>query len=91
MSYSLEILYNQQEEELVMSRKTKQHTKQFKLDAINYRKEHPDLTQVNVPKISVLVSVPLVNGKHSLEIMMAIFRKRLISGCAPENVFRISC
>lgn len=56
-----------------MSRKTKQHTKQFKLDAINYRKEHPDLTQVNVPKISVLVSVPLVNGKHSLEIMMAIF------------------
>lgn len=24
----------------------KQHTKQFKLDAINYRKEHPDLTQL---------------------------------------------
>ena len=23
----------------------KQHTKQFKLDAVNYRKEHPDLTQ----------------------------------------------
>ena len=50
MSYSLEILYNQQEEELVMSRKTKQHTKQFKLDAINYRKEHPDLTQVECAK-----------------------------------------
>ncbi len=29
-----------------MSRKAKQHTKQFKLDAVNYRKEHPDLTQV---------------------------------------------
>ena len=50
MSYSLEILYNQQEEELVMSRKTKQHTKQFKLDAINYRQEHPDLTQVECAK-----------------------------------------
>ena len=29
-----------------MSRKKPHHTKQFKLDAINYRKEHPDLTQV---------------------------------------------
>ena len=29
-----------------MSRKKSQHTKQFKLDAIIYRKEHPDLTQV---------------------------------------------
>ena len=29
-----------------MSCKKTQHTKQFKLDAINYRKEHPDLTQV---------------------------------------------
>lgn len=27
-----------------MSCKKTQHTKQFKLDAINYRKEHPDLT-----------------------------------------------
>ena len=27
-----------------------QHTKQFKLDAINYRKEHPDLTQTEVAK-----------------------------------------
>ena len=33
-----------------MSRKTKQHTKQFKLDAVNYRKEHPDLTQVECAK-----------------------------------------
>ena len=33
-----------------MSRKRPQHTKQFKLDAINYRKEHPDLTQTEVVK-----------------------------------------
>lgn len=40
MRYSPEILYNnQQEEKPIMSRKTKQHTKQFKLDAINYRKK----------------------------------------------------
>ena len=28
-----------------MPRKNKQHDKQFKLDAIQYVKEHPDLTQ----------------------------------------------
>ena len=28
----------------------KQYTKQFKLDAINYRKEHPDLTQLQCAK-----------------------------------------
>lgn len=33
-----------------MSRKKTQHTKQFKLDAVNYRKEHPDLTQVKCAK-----------------------------------------
>ena len=33
-----------------MSRKNAHHTKQFKLDAINYRKEHPDLTQVECAK-----------------------------------------
>ena len=33
-----------------MSRQTAHHTKQFKLDAINYRKEHPDLTQVECAK-----------------------------------------
>lgn len=33
-----------------MSRKYPQHTKQFKLDAVNYRKEHPDLTQTEVAK-----------------------------------------
>lgn len=33
-----------------MSRRTKQHTKQFKVDAINYRKAYPDLTQVECAK-----------------------------------------
>lgn len=33
-----------------MSRKKPHHTKQFKLDAINYRKAHPDLTQVECAK-----------------------------------------
>ena len=33
-----------------MSRKKTQHTKQFKLDAVNYRKEHPDFTQVECAK-----------------------------------------
>jgi transposase len=28
-----------------MSRKSKQHDKQFKLDALKYVREHPDLTQ----------------------------------------------
>ena len=28
-----------------MARKTKQHDKQFKLDALKYVQEHPDLTQ----------------------------------------------
>ena len=28
----------------------KQHTKQFNLDAINYHKEHPDLTQLQCAK-----------------------------------------
>ncbi|MGL4549226.1 transposase [Eubacterium aggregans] len=33
-----------------MPRTNKQHTEQFKLDAINYRKEHPDLTQIECAK-----------------------------------------
>ena len=38
------------EEEFIMSRQKTHHTKQFKLDVINYRKEHPDLTQVECAK-----------------------------------------
>ena len=37
-------------EELIMARKNKQHSLQFKLDAVNYRKEHPDLTQEECAK-----------------------------------------
>ena len=33
-----------------MSSKRNHHSKQFKLDAINYRNEHPDLTQVECAK-----------------------------------------
>ena len=33
-----------------MSCKKTHHTKQFKLDAVNYRKEHPDLTQAECAK-----------------------------------------
>ena len=50
MRYPLKILYDLQEDELIMSRQKSHHTKQFKLDAINYRKEHPDLTQAECAK-----------------------------------------
>ena len=53
-----------------MSCNRTQHTKQFKLDAVNYRKEHPDLIQAECAKISVSVLVPLLVGKPSSEIMM---------------------
>jgi transposase len=33
-----------------MSRKSKQHDKQFKLDALKYVREHPDLTQEECSK-----------------------------------------
>lgn len=56
-----------------MSRQKTHHTKQFKLDAINYRKEHPDLTQVECAKTWVSVSVLLLAGKPSSEIMTVIF------------------
>ena len=56
-----------------MSRQKTHHTNQFKLDAINYRKEHPDLTQVECAKNWVSVSVLLLAGKPSSEIMMVIF------------------
>lgn len=33
-----------------MTKQSKQHDKQFKLDAVNYVKEHPDLTQEECAK-----------------------------------------
>ena len=50
MRYPLKCYIIKKEEELIMSRQKNQHTRQFKLDAINYRKEHPDLTQVECAK-----------------------------------------
>ena len=44
------MLYNKKEEEFIISQQKTHHTKQFKLDVINYRKEHPDLTQVECAK-----------------------------------------
>ena len=43
------IIVSLPKEVLILSRK-KQHSKQFKLDAIQYRKEHPDLSQVECAK-----------------------------------------
>lgn len=57
------MLYNKKEEKFIMSRQKTHHTKQFKLDAINYRKEHPDLTQVECAKnlgIGVLVCITVL-------------------------------
>ena len=57
-----------------MSRQKTHHTKQFKLDAINYRKEHPgSLHRLNVQRTWVSVSVLLLAGKPSSEIMTVIF------------------
>lgn len=50
MRYPFKCYIIKKEEELIMSRQKNQHTRQFKLDAINYRKEHPDLTQVECAK-----------------------------------------
>lgn len=51
MSYPLTyvIIVSLSKEVLIMSRK-KQHSKQFKLDAVQYRKEHPDLSQIECAK-----------------------------------------
>ena len=50
MRYPLKCCIIKKEEGLIISRQKTHHTKQFKLDAINYRKEHPDLTQVECAK-----------------------------------------
>ena len=56
-----------------MSRQKNHHTKQFKLDAINYRKEHPDLTQVECAKNLGIGVSPLLAGKPNSEITTVIF------------------
>ncbi len=51
----------------------KQHSKQFKLDAINYRKEHPDLTQFQCAKTWASLLAPLPNGNLNTVTMMVTF------------------
>lgn len=53
--------------------KGKQHDKQFKLDAVKYRKEHPDLTKKNVLKILVLVLAHWHAGNLNSVITVVIF------------------
>ncbi|WP_242838653.1 hypothetical protein [Lachnobacterium bovis] len=50
-----------------MSRKAKQHTKQFKLDAVNYRKDIPILLRLNVPKILELETSTLGKMGSSIQ------------------------
>ena len=46
----------------------KQHCKQFKLDAINYHKEHPDLTQLQCAKnLGIGISTLPVIGSGNCE------------------------
>lgn len=56
-----------------MSRQKTHHTKQFKLDAIDYRKEHPDLTQVECAKNLGIGVSTLASWEASSEIMTVIF------------------
>lgn len=74
MRYPHKVLYNPQQEELIISRQKVHHTKQFKLDAINYRKEHPDLTQVECAKNLGIGVIPSLDGKPSFGIMAVIFQ-----------------
>lgn len=56
-----------------MSRQKNHHTKQFKLDAINYRKEHPDLTQVECAKNLCIGVSTLARWRPNSEITTVIF------------------
>ena len=57
-----------------MSSKHPQHTKQFKLDAINYRKEHPNLTQAKVAEnLGIGALAHLLVGKHNSEKIKEIY------------------
>ena len=45
------MMYNKENmEDLIIPSRKKQFTKQFKLDAVKYRKEHPDLTNTECAK-----------------------------------------
>ena len=68
-----------------MPNKKTHHSKQFKLDAINYRKEHPDLTQVDVLRTLESESALWLVGKHSLERTMVIFLPSVLVATNQKN------
>ena len=52
----------------------KQHSKQFKLDAVQYRKEHtPISVRLSVPEISVSAPVPFPAGSPNTGIIPVTF------------------
>ena len=73
----------------------KQYTKQFKLDAINYRKEHPDLTQLQCAKnlgigISTLARWESQyrnnDGFVYLNCVMDLFARKIIAWTLSETM-----
>ena len=56
-----------------MSSKRNHHSKQFKPDAVNYRNELPDLTQVECAKNLGIAVSTLANGKVNFVIMTVTF------------------
>lgn len=58
-----------------MLRKKAHHIKQFKSDAINQRKEHPDFTQIACAQnLETGVSKPSLDEKPIFEIRMVRFQ-----------------
>lgn len=49
-----------------MARKNKQHSKQFKLDAVQYVKDHPELTQVECCAKNLGISITTLSRWISL-------------------------
>ncbi len=83
MRYLHWLVYNNRiEEDLTMSRKSKQHDKQFKLDALKYVQEHPDITQEECCKnlgISLSLSaecdrLPATRWKRMNKISMMAYK-----------------
>lgn len=73
MRYPLKCCIIKKEEKLIMSQQKTHHTKQFKLDTINYRKEPLIILRLNAQRAWVSVSVSLLTGNPCSEIMTRIF------------------
>ena len=79
------------EEDLIMPRKSKQHDKQFKLDAVQYVNEHPDLTQTECAK-NLGISIPTLTRwlsqyrEHEGDIPSIIYRKNFYSSDLLRNI-----